>query len=81
MPLTARVKVVTGRTRHFVHGLEMAAPAAVIIIEDDPGFLLLRLNSAGEEMTDTWHESLAAAKGQAKFEYEIEDGDWKLTDD
>jgi hypothetical protein len=28
-------------------------------------------------MTDTFHESLAGAKEQARFEFEIEDGDWE----
>lgn len=81
MPLTAQVKLVTGRTRHFVHGAEIPAPEYLKIEPDGEGFLLLRYNQAGEELADTWHESIAAAMSQAQYEYEIVEADWTVTDD
>lgn len=81
MLLTAKISKVTGRTRHIVRGMPIKLPAAVHIVADPPGFLLLRLSADGSEVADTWHESIDAAKGQAKFEYEIEDTDWTETND
>lgn len=82
MPLTAKVRVETGNTRHIVRGVLIPPPAFVRIEQLGEGsFYLLRYNEAGEELADTCHESVVAAKSQAKFEFEIDDEDWAPTDD
>jgi hypothetical protein len=45
----------------------------------DAGYYLLYLDSEGMEMTDTWHESVAAAIEQAKFEFGLMPDDWNRT--
>ena len=86
MRLRANVKRVTGETSHFIGGVDdkgrfQATPADVPswveIEESDAGWMLLRFDAQGDAITDTWHESLADAKEQAKFEYEIEEDDWE----
>ena len=43
-------------------------------------FGLLRLDTRGECVADSWHETFEAAKAHASFELGIEDGDWKDTE-
>ena len=86
MRLTATVKRATGATAHYIGGVDEegkfgakpASPASSVEIQEvDEGWLLLRIDASGEPITDTWHASLEEAKEQARFEYEIEDDDWK----
>lgn len=85
--LRAKVRDVTGNTRHLkatpllgaVDVTKLPDPVTVEIVEQDGAFYLLRLNEKGECLADTWHETIESAKAQAKFEFEIEDGDWKRT--
>jgi hypothetical protein len=42
----------------------------------DPGYLLLYLDEDGEELTDTYHESLEKALDQANWEFNIEPDEW-----
>jgi hypothetical protein len=85
--MRARVRGVTGATRHLVAGIEDGEfvnvepqPVAdwVEIEECAGGVLLLRWTDAGEFGGDTWHESTERAKDQARFEYEIEEEDWHV---
>lgn len=87
MRLRAIVRGVTGRTTHL-RGVPVAGssevtklpdPKAVEIVEQDGGFYLLYLDGDGECTTDTWHQSLEAAKAQANFEFGLEEGDWTNT--
>ncbi|MCB9843992.1 MAG: hypothetical protein H6812_12165 [Phycisphaeraceae bacterium] len=74
--MRAFVREVTGRTRHL-RGAEVIPPAHYVeIVLDEDAFLLLHFDVEGNELADTWHESIAAAKRQAEFEYRIGDGDW-----
>lgn len=84
--LQADVRQVTERTKRslglIIEGvpvpIEKISPPAWVEIESDPeGFFLLRFNSKGECIADTWHESLEAAKKQAHFEFNIVEKDWK----
>lgn len=65
----------------MIHGREStditSKITAVEIAPGNSGFHLLYLSSTGECLTDGWHESLAHAKRQANFEFEIEDADWQ----
>jgi hypothetical protein len=40
------------------------------------GFYLYHYDTAGRCIADTWHATLAEAKAQARFEFEIEGADW-----
>ena len=40
------------------------------------GVFLYHYDANGRCLADTWHATLAEAKSQAKFEFEIEAGDW-----
>ena len=81
MRLRAAVRRVTGKTRHLLAGeeaLPLPHPKTVeLVVEEDGAIFLLRLDDEGQCISDTWHESVEAAKSQAKFEYEIEEGDWE----
>jgi hypothetical protein len=85
MRLRATVRSVTGKTVHL-QGVRPAGdlevtpvpdPTIVEVVEQEGAIYLLRLDSRGECVADTWHESVEAAKAQANFEFGIEDGDWK----
>lgn len=83
--LRAAVRNVTGKTTHLqgestsggIDVTRVLNPMSVELIEQDGAFYLLRLDDNGQCIADTWHATLEAAKAQAKFEYGIEDGDWK----
>lgn len=77
--LRASIPRLTGKTRHLLHGEPIGGPVSVEIHQTDGGFFLLHIDSAGDSIADTWHQSLDDAKAQAKFEYEIVDSDWSST--
>jgi hypothetical protein len=88
--LKAEVRRVTGKTKHFLGTLVEGVPRPlgplpppdwVGISEVHEGYLLLHFNAAGSCITDTWHESLEAAKSQAQFEFEIASSDWQVTEE
>lgn len=65
----ANVRQVTGQTRHRAMGREGARDlphACTLRITPDGsgGVLLLRFDERGRGITDTWHETAAAAKGK-----------------
>jgi hypothetical protein len=70
----------TGNTRHHLGGEVWEGTHALRIVRypDDPGFSLLYLDEGGEEVTDTWHESMEDAVHQADFEFHVKDEDWTL---
>jgi hypothetical protein len=78
----------TGNTRHpsgtisdegeLIRRPELLQPHALMIAQllPDPGYLLLYLDEDGEEITDTYHESLEKALDQANWEFNIEPNEW-----
>lgn len=84
MRLRATVRHVTGNTSHLmarnlpdaIDVTKIRNPVSLEIVEQEGAFYLLRLNQHGECISDTWHESVGAAKTQAQFEFEVEDRDW-----
>ncbi len=70
----------TGRTRHIRVNEELPPPALLRIARypDDRGCYLLYLDSEGEELTDTYHESLAAALAQAEWEFQVQPSQWQI---
>ena len=86
MTLKATVKRATGATAHYIGGMgrdskfgvhPAPVPTSVEIQQSESGWLLLRIDANGDPITDSWHASLEEAKEQARFEYEIEEGDWE----
>jgi hypothetical protein len=88
MTLIFRAEVTSsqGKTRHTRGELRdgvpvpietLPVPHYVCIADEGSGFYLLHFNEEGQSFADTWHESLAEAKGQAKFEFGISESDWK----
>lgn len=45
----------------------------------DPGYYLLYLDESGEEITDTYHDSLEKALDQAKWEFNVEPDEWDVS--
>ncbi len=86
MILKAEVKTATGKTKHAIGTVRdgtpipvqiLPLPLYVCIAREEEGFYLLQFNAADESFADTWHDSLAGAKQQAHFEFEIVESDWK----
>lgn len=84
MRLRAAVRKVTVTVTHLqgvrIAGeLEVTAipdPKTIEITEQDGAVYLLRFGHDGECIADTWHETVEAAKKQAKFEFAVEGSDW-----
>jgi hypothetical protein len=88
--LTASMRRNDGVTRHYLaerdeHGkLEAKAiqsSSSLAIDVRDDGVFLLHLDEKGECVADTWHQSIEEAKEQARFEFLVQDGDWKEVGD
>lgn len=78
----------TGKTKHYQgslspqgleRGAELQTPYQLTIaqIPPDKGYYLLYLDEEGNEITDTYHESLEAALEQAKWEFNVEPHEWE----
>ncbi len=62
----------TGKTRHMVAGVEVSSFGALAIASYDEasdGVYLIYCDRRWQVITDTWHEDVAAAVAQAKFEF------------
>jgi hypothetical protein len=69
----------TGNTVHRVSGRVIGSAAGLAICQstDGRGFYLFYCDSAWEEITDTWHQSIDDARAQAEFEYEGISSHWQ----
>jgi hypothetical protein len=69
----------TGNCRQIVGGV-IQGPAAGLAVcqdeEDTTGFFLFGCDREWNTVTDTWHETLEEALGQAEFEYEGVSATW-----
>jgi hypothetical protein len=68
----------TGVTTHRRDGRILPKPASLVIAQtaDQPGFYLVYLDEAGEEMTNTYHDDLERAFAQAKAEFGVGPAEW-----
>lgn len=68
----------TGKTRHFIGSQRAPTPTTLMIgqEEGDPGFYLLYLDSSGNEITDTYHDTVSKAMEQANWEFSVDESDW-----
>ncbi len=68
-----------GKTRHYLGSDEIQLSHELIIVQipPDEGYYLLYLDGEGNELTDTYHDSLEKALDQAKWEFNIEADEWE----
>ena len=69
----------TGFTVHRRGDAILPKPSTLAIAQvgSDVGYYLLYMDEKGEEMTDTYHESLDAAFGQAEAEFDVMETEWR----
>ena len=69
----------TGNTRHFLGRQPIPPPRELLLVqyESDPGFYLIHLDEAGNELTDTYHETAEDAYAQAAWEFRVAEGEWE----
>ena len=74
----------TGRTKHY-YGLpggerhEVPVPVELRITkyEGDAGYYLFYCDESGQELTDTYHDSVADAMAQAEWEFGVRPDEWQ----
>jgi hypothetical protein len=47
------------------------------VVRRRPRFYLLYLDAAGDEMTDTWHQTFDDALHHAEFEFSVKPSEWR----
>lgn len=69
----------TGKTRHSSGSVKLPTVALLKIATyaDAEGYYLLHFDEDGNEITDTFHESVKDAMAQAKWEYQVDIRDWQ----
>ena len=68
----------TGQTKRNWYGKTMPRPFMLKIVENDgDGYLLFYCDETGEEMDDTWAETIEGAMAQAEFEYQVKPEEWQ----
>ena len=55
---------------------KIPGPKTIELVQRDGAYYLLRLDAAGICISDTWHETIEAAKAQAKFAFNIAESEW-----
>ena len=70
--------VPTGKTHHYDEDQELPHPTTLKIIkfENTEGFYLLHFDTWGNEITDTFHETIDDAMAQADWEYQVKSDEW-----
>jgi len=70
--------IATHATRHVVGDalVESVAGLAICTYEADPGFYIFYCGPEWQVITDTFHETLHAAQGQAEFEFTGVSSSW-----
>lgn len=75
----------TGNTRHFRGGRELLELPHELRIEKyqhsdgSIDYYLIHCDSLGNELTDTWHDSLERAMKQAEREFGVQPNEWQRT--
>ena len=69
----------TNKVQQYVLGKPAKRPKALQIVKylDDKGYYLLYLDEKGEEITDTYYESIASAMEQAEYEFNVKNDEWR----
>ena len=70
----------TGATHLSAGGADVSTPEGVVICrESETSYYLFYCDVRWKPMTDTWHESVKAAKAQAEFEFEGVGETWETS--
>ncbi len=69
----------TGKTQHYQKEQELppASTLKIATYEDTEGFYLLYLDANGNELTDTFHDTIEEAFSQAEWEYNVKPDEWE----
>ena len=75
-----KLNFLKAKSKHIVNSEEMKQPSELQIAkyEDDEGYYLLYVDKLGNEMNDTFHESMQDALEQAEWEFGIKKADWEV---
>lgn len=70
----------THKTRHYQGDKMVPAPHTLKIVQypHDSGYYLLHFDEHDQELTDTFHNSIADAMEQATWEFHIQPSDWQI---
>jgi hypothetical protein len=71
------------KTRHFVDGNyvnENISELRIMHFENSSGFYLLYYDNNGNELTDTYHDTVEDALKQAEFEFDVKPNEWNNLD-
>lgn len=84
MKICAQVELANGNqslAHHTVSGAPIGVTHKLQVVQFDgeSGFYLIRYGVAGDELTDTLHETVIAALDQAQFEYGVLPAAWDVT--
>lgn len=72
----------TGNVRHYGGGKLLSTPMSLMVVEFGPGqYNLIHLDEDGQEMTDTFHESVTDALSQAEIEFRVKPTEWRTTEE
>ena len=68
----------TGKTKHFYGSMELSKPDELRIVQyhGDSGFYLFYCDKSGEEVTDTYHDTMESAFKQAEWEFNVKPDAW-----
>jgi hypothetical protein len=71
----------TGGTVHRQGGIVLPKAASLRLVQfgGDSSVYLIHYDAEGKEMTDTCHETIDEAVGQAEFEYGVRKEHWALS--
>lgn len=72
----------TEQTTHTLNGSKIGPAATLRILQydGDPGYYLMHFNAAGEEIADTYHDTIEDAVAQAEWEFNIKPEEWRVWD-
>jgi hypothetical protein len=74
----------TGKTRHDRGDQQLPTPWALRIVpcqaKQVEGYYLCYDDDAGQEMTDTYHETIDTALRQARSEFGVTPREWKIVE-
>lgn len=68
----------TGKTIHYQGDdlIQDITELKIVQYLEDSGYYLIYLNSLGQEVTDTYHETIESAVKQAQFEFDVMPNEW-----
>ena len=68
----------TKKVSHYVFGepVEQIYGLQIVSYPDDSGYYLLYLDKNGQEITDTYHDTIESAIDQATFEFRLKRSEW-----